>query len=87
MVEATSFGSWKSYLQQDACSALWKKHDDLTAHQVYSGHVSWIAWYGHCDHVSVTMQQFMWELDTVRVAYLVMDYFEYLDAASPSNQP
>jgi hypothetical protein len=33
------------------------------------------------------MQQFMWELDIVGVANLVMDYFEYLDAASPSNQP
>jgi hypothetical protein len=35
----------------------------------------------------VTMQQFMWQLDIVGVAHFVMDCFDYLDAASPSNQP
>jgi hypothetical protein len=35
----------------------------------------------------VTMQQFMWQLDIVGVAHFVMDCFDYLDAASSSNQP
>jgi hypothetical protein len=35
----------------------------------------------------VTMQRFMWQLDIVGVAHSVMDCFDYLDAASPSNQP
>jgi hypothetical protein len=29
----------------------------------------------------------MWQLDIVGVAHFVMDCFDYLDAASPSNQP
>ncbi len=33
------------------------------------------------------MQQFMWQLDIVGVAHFVMDCFDYLDAASSSNQP
>ncbi len=35
----------------------------------------------------VIMQQFMWQLDIVRVERFVMDSFDYLDAAIPSNQP
>jgi hypothetical protein len=35
----------------------------------------------------VTIQQFMWQLDIVRFAQFVMDCFDYLDAASASNQP
>ncbi len=37
----------------------------------------------------VIMQQlaFMWQLDNIRVAHFVMDCFDDLDAASPSNQP
>jgi hypothetical protein len=35
----------------------------------------------------VTMQQFMWQLNIVGVAHFVMDCFDYLDAASSSNQP
>jgi len=34
-----------------------------------------------------TMQHFMWQLDINSVAHFVMDCFDYLDAASPSNQP
>ena len=34
-----------------------------------------------------SLQQFMWQLDIVGVAHFVMDCFDYLDAASPSNQP
>ncbi len=30
---------------------------------------------------------FMWQLDIVGVAHFVMDCFDYLDAASSSNQP
>jgi hypothetical protein len=35
----------------------------------------------------VTMQQFMWQLDIVGVEHFMMDSFDYLDAASSSNQP
>ena len=36
---------------------------------------------------TVTMQQFMRQLDIVGVAHFVMDCFNYLDVASSSNQP